>query len=415
MHVKKHKKCRICGNTNLTEVLDLGLQHIQGAFEHPESLKPPYRKVQNKIVRCNTDKYEEGCGLIQSEFSISPEILYRNYWYQSGISQTMTKHLHNIAKEAINILNTSNSLDVLDIAANDGTLLRGYPDFFNRVGIDPSNIALKQKDVKIINEVYPNKQLKNQKFDVITSIACFYDVNEPQEFVNQVKNNLKESGIWIAEFAYWPLMLENLAFDQVLLEHSCHYYLFPFEQLLKQSGLKLFRAEKTNTNGGSIMIYACNEDCDLYENQEWKNNLSTLRFEEFEKELDENKTYENFRNQVKKYLLNLKNLLLEYKQNNKIVHLYAASTKMNVVLEAAEIDSDLIPYAAERSSEKWGAKTLSGIKIISEEDSRKMKPDAYICSLIGFKKEIIEREKEYLNNGGEIIFLPTFEVIKTSI
>jgi SAM-dependent methyltransferase len=412
MHVKKHKRCRICGNSFLTNVLDLGLQHVQGAFEHPNSLKPPYRKIQNKIVRCDTDKNEDACGLIQSEFSASPDILYRNYWYQSGISKTMTEHLQSIAKEAQNILNKNEDLDVLDIAANDGTLLRGYPSSFNRIGIDPSDVALKQKDVEIINEVYPNKKLKNKKFDIITSIACFYDVNEPQEFVAEIKNNLKENGIWIAEFAYWPSMLENLAFDQVLLEHSCHYYLFPFEHLLKKSGLKLFRAEKTQTNGGSIIVYICDEQCDLYEKQEWKTNLRSLRFEEFEKELDENKTYEKFRLEVESYLKKLKSILLEYKNNNKVAHLYGASTKMNVVLEAAGIDSELIPYAAERSPEKWGAKTLFGINIISESDSRKMKPDIYLCSLVGFKKEIIEREKDYLNSGGEIMFLPSFEIVK---
>lgn len=412
MHVKKHKRCRICGNSFLTDVLDLGLQHVQGAFEHPNSPKPPYRKIQNKIVRCDTDKNEDACGLIQSEFSVSPDILYRNYWYQSGISKTMTKHLQSIAEEAKNILNKNENLDVLDIAANDGTLLRGYPSSFNRIGIDPSDIALKQKDIEIINEVYPNKKLENEKFDIITSIACFYDVNEPQEFVTQIKNNLKENGIWIAEFAYWPSMLENLAFDQVLLEHSCHYHLAPFERLLKKSGLKLFRAEKSQTNGGSIIVYICDEQCDLYEKQEWKTNLRSLRFEEFEKELDENETYKKFRFEVESYLKNLKNILLEYKKNNKIVHLYGASTKMNVVLEAAEIDSELIPYAAERSPEKWGAKTLFGINIISENDSRKMKPDIYLCSLVGFKKEIIEREKDYLNSGGKIIFLPSFEIVK---
>ena len=413
MHVKKHKKCRICGNTNLIDILDLGFQHIQGAFEHPDSPKPSYRKIKNKIVRCDTNGFENACGLIQSEFSISPDILYRNYWYQSGISQTMTKHLQNIAQNAISILESQNAnLDVLDIAANDGTLLRAYPDSFNRTGIDPSNISGKQKDIKIINEVYPSKKLLGKKFDIITSIACFYDVNDPQEFVSEIKNNLKENGIWIAEFAYWPLMIENLAFDQILFEHCCHYYLFPFEELLKKSGLKLFRAEKTQTNGGSIIIYACNEDCDVYENQDWKNNLSTLRFEEFEKELDEQKTYENFKNKVLKYLIELKNLLVNYKNDGKIVHLYGASTKMNVVLEAAEIDSSLISCAAERSPEKWGAKTLSGINIISEEESRKIKPDVYICSLVGFKKEIIEREKDYLISGGQIVFLPSMEIVK---
>jgi NDP-4-keto-2,6-dideoxyhexose 3-C-methyltransferase len=159
-------------------------------------------------------------------------------------------------------------------------------------------------------------------------------------------------------------------------------------------------------------VYICDEQCDLYEKQEWKTNLRSLRFEEFEKELDENKTYEKFRLEVESYLKKLKSILLEYKNNNKVAHLYGASTKMNVVLEAAGIDSELIPYAAERSPEKWGAKTLFGINIISESDSRKMKPDIYLCSLVGFKKEIIEREKDYLNSGGEIMFLPSFEIVK---
>lgn len=408
MNVKKHKTCRICGNPHLTEVLDLGKQHIQGAFVHPDYPKAPKRKVSNRIVRCNTDLYEKACGLVQADSSVPPDILYRNYWYQSGISKTMTEHLQNIAKECA-LINNKEESTVLDIAANDGTLLRGYPKHFDKTGIDPSNIAARQKDLNIINEVFPCSKI-NKKFDIITSIACFYDINDPDFFIKEVVRLLNDDGIWVAEFAYWPLMLKNLAFDQILLEHSCHYHLSPFEALLKSNKLKLFRAEKTQTNGGSIMVYVCHEDCDKYQNADWQKNLTDLRFDEFEQELDEEETYLKFRNDVNKYLKNLFELLVKYKKENKKVHLYGASTKMNVVLEAAGIDSNLIEYAAERSKEKWGAETLSGIKIISEEQSKQMKPDAYICSLIGFKEEILLREKQYLESGGSFIFLPSMEI-----
>lgn len=414
MYIKKHKTCRICGNPHLTEVLDLGEQHIQGAFFHPDFAEPSKRKISNRIVRCDKNLNEDACGLIQADISISPDILYRNYWYQSGISSTMSNHLRKIANNCVKILNQESNLSVLDIAANDGTLLRGYPESFNRIGIDPSNVAKKQKDLNIINETFPSRDLPNIQFDIITSIACFYDINEPEIFVKEIKKILKEDGIWVAEFAYLPSMLENLAFDQILFEHCCHYHLEPFERILKASGLKLFNAEMTNTNGGSIMVYVCHEHCNKYKNEDWQNSIKDIRFNEFEKKLDESGPYEIFKNQVNEYLQKLKNLLVEYKKQNKKVHLYGASTKMNVVLEAAGIDCELVEYAAERCKEKYGAKTISGIKIISEEDSKKIKPDAYICSLTTFKEEILLREKDYLNSGGSFIFLPQIEIIGNS-
>lgn len=411
MHVKKHQTCRICGNSHLTEVLDLGEQYIQGAFEHPDSPSPPRRKVSNRIVRCDTSKDENACGLIQADVSVSPEILYRNYWYQSGISQTMTNHLQNIAKEAIKITGFNNGV-VIDIAANDGTLLRGYPDSFKKVGIDPSNIAAKQTDFEIINEVFPTKKLKYDNASIITSIACFYDVNEPYEFVAEIKRILNSDGIWVAEFAYWPSMLENLAYDQILLEHCSHYHLAPFERLLKDNGLKLFRAERTNTNGGSILVYVCHDSCNKYENKDWQENIKKLRFDEFEMELDEQETYDKFAAAVNQSAQDLNDAIQKIVNDGGVVHLYGASTKMNTILEYAGIGPNLVPFAAERSPEKYGASTLSGIRIISEEESRKTATH-YLCSLVGFRDEIIRREKTFLDNGGAFIFpLPTLEVIK---
>lgn len=412
MNVKHHKTCRICGNKNLTEVIDLGYQYIQGAFEHPDSESPPRRKISNRIVRCDTSKEENACGLIQAEVSISPEILYRNYWYKSGVSQTMRNHLKSIVDEALAITNLDKLkyASVIDIGMNDGTLLRNYPSHFRRIGIDPSDIAAEQSDLEVINEVFPVKV--NEKADIVTSIACFYDVNEPTSFAYAVKNILKPEGVWIFEVAYWKSMVENLAFDQILTEHAVHYHLAPIEFLLKQVGLKLFFAKKTPTNGGSIMCFVTHDSYDGYDTLEKQKALKELRFEEFDACLDEDFTYQKFKTEVFKSGEQLHSLLSKERKEGKTIHLYGASTKMNTILQAFSIHPPLVEYAAERSPEKFGAKTLSGIKILSEEESRQMKPDYYLCSLVGFKDEILERESEFLKNGGKFIFpLPKLEVI----
>ena len=403
MHVKKHQTCRICGNPHLTEVLDLGMQHIQGAFEHPNSPSPPRRKVRNRIVRCNTSKNENACGLVQADSSVSPEILYRNYWYQSGISQTMKNHLKSIVDDALEITGFENGL-VLDVASNDGTLLRSYPDSFEKVGIDPSNIAFDQKDFRVINDVFPSMKLNLEPYDIITSIACFYDVNEPEEFVREIKGYLAPDGIWILEVAYLKSILKNLAFDQILLEHCSHYHLAPLEYLINNCGLKIFRAKETDVNGGSIMCYVCHKDCVKYDKPKYQEELRTLRFNEFELELDEAKTYARFRDNVTDCLFKLRNEIKKIVESGKTIHLYGASTKVNVILEAAKIGPELVAFAAERSPEKFGAKTLSNIEILSEASSKALNPNVYLCSLIGFKKEVLEREKDFINSGGSFLF-----------
>jgi len=413
MNIKTRQSCRICGNPNLREVIDLGNQYFQGSFLKEGVASPPKRKVPNLIVRCDTAKSENCCGLIQAKYTIPPKILYTNYWYQSGISQTMKNHLKEIVKQCQSITKI-NSGDVLDIASNDNTLLRAYPDTFNKFGIDPSDIAKKQRDdnITVINDLFPSKRLTDKQFDIITSIACFYDVENPKEFSIKVKEILKESGIWVLEVAYWPSMLENLAYDSIVNEHIVHYHLAPLETLFESIGLKIFNAKKTPTNGGSIMVYICKEECQKYDSQEGEGNLDLIRMQEFDCALDLEETYSAFRGRVVEQKAELLSLIKKIKEEGKTIHIYGASTKLNTILEFCGIDCSVIEFASERSPEKWGAKTLSGIKLISEEESRKMKPDFYLVGPYHFKNEILERERLCRENGTKFIFpLPRVEII----
>jgi hypothetical protein len=414
-----HKqKCRVCGNTDLKEVIDLGEQYFQGCFVKDGIQPPPRRPMPNVIVRCCPENYEDACGLVQTLHSIDTDLLYCNYWYESGISQTMRDHLKSIVDTALDITG-STSGKVLDIASNDNTLLRNYPKEFTKIGIDPSSIAARQtdKDIQVINTTFPSKQvnslIEDGSADIVTSIACYYDIDDPVSFAKEIKKLLSSKGIWIFEVAYWKSLLDNLAYDSIVNEHIVHYHLQPLEAIMKEAGLKFFNVQKTPTNGGAIMCYITHEDNFEYDNRERKQNILNLKIEEYEAYLDTDKPYVEFRKKVEKHKEDLCRLVDDIvNKQNKTIHICGASTKLNTILNYCGIGPELIPYASERSPEKHGAETISGIKLISEEESRAMNPDYYLVGPYHFKDEIIKRETEFIQNGGGFIFpLPELTVV----
>ena len=414
------QSCRVCGNDTFQPVVDLGYQHFQGCFKKDGHAAPPARKTPNRLVRCDTE-HNDGCGLVQTAHSIDTDLLYLNYWYQSGISDTMKKHLRDITIEARSMIPaTSGITKVLDIASNDNTLLRCYEgDRFTRIGIDPSDIAAKQtdKDIHVINDTFPSAQLDemwnvSNTASIITSIACFYDVDDPVKFAMNVGKHLKKDGIWIFEVAYLKSMIDNLSYDSIVNEHVIHYHLYPILRLLDMAGLKLVRARKTGTNGGSVMCYVTHQGCSHYDNKEWRAEITDLKVDEFNASLDTNDIYDDFANRIDQHTSQLKDLIKDINLRGKTIHVYGSSTKLNTLLECCGLTGSDIPYAAERSEEKFGAETMSGIKIISEEESRAMKPDYYLVGPYHFKKEILEREAEAIYQGMKFIFpLPILETL----
>ena len=420
MNIKHRQTCRICGNSHLKEIIDLGYQHLQGSFIKEGKGQTSLRKIPNKIVRCDVSQNENACGLVQTLHTIPPKIMYSNYWYESSIGKTMRDHLKSIVDKATSLV--KNPQKVLDIAMNDATLLLNYKEGVSLYGVDPSDITKKAKEkypnIKIYNDLFPCSEMEKDKllesFDIITSIACFYDLDDPLDFCVNIEKLLSSRGVWIFEMAYLVNIIENLCYDTFCSEHLEHYHIAPIEHLLKRAGLRLIHAETNDINGGSICCYAVKNNNFDYDTQARSDALMRLRFKEFDMALDENKIYEDFKNRIiyQKYEL-VKFLNQEVVKNKKTIHLYGASTKVNVLLGYCLGDdaSKYIKYAAERSSEKFGAETLNGIKIISEDESKQMKPDYYLVGPWHFKNEILQRETEAINSGVKFIFpLPKFSI-----
>ena len=418
MHLIHRKTCRVCGSQALTPVIDLGEQHLQGSFVKPGKELPPMRKIPLTLVRCDPTKDEKACGLLQMEHSVPPEILYSAYWYRSGTNNTMRNHLQGIVNEAVALLGQSSGA-VLDIGCNDGTLLGYYPQDFRKYGVDPSDVAQEiQGDVTVFQDIFPceelAKKVPDNYFQIITSIAMFYDLEDPVSFTKEIARLLAPEGIWIFEMSYMPSMLKMNSYDTICHEHLEYYSLAVIENILKRANMKIVNASLNDINGGSIRCFATHIDNFTYKKEEFYQNLLNLRQEEFDLCLDTDKPYKNFQDRINFHRDELNSLLKRLKKEGKRIHIYGASTKGNTILQWCGIDNRIIDYAAERNPDKYGAFTLgTDIPIISEAESRSMNPDYYLVLPWHFKSEFIEREKEILERGSQLIFpLPNVEIIK---
>jgi len=418
MHLGHRKTCRVCGSSALTPVINLGEQHLQGSFVKPGKEEPPLRKIALSLVRCDPTKDEKACGLLQMEHTVPPEVLYSAYWYRSGTNQTMRNHLQEITEEAASLIGKSNAR-VLDIGCNDGTLLKCYPQDFIKFGVDPSDVAQEiTGDITAIQDIFPSEELtkvlQGEKFDIITSIAMFYDLEDPVSFCKEIKKTLAPDGLWVFEMSYMPSMLKMNSYDTICHEHLEYYSLAVLEYILKQAELKIVDAVLNDINGGSIRCYATHLDNFAFKKQEALTRIKLLRQAEFDMELDTDKPYKNFQDRINVHKEQLVSLLKMLKKEGKSIHIYGASTKGNTILQWCGIDNRIIDVAAERNPDKYGAYTLgTDIPIVSEADSRAMKPDYYLVLPWHFKEEFLKREQETLNSGVGLIFpLPNVEIIK---
>lgn len=418
MHLTYRKTCRVCGSSSLTKVIDLGEQYLQGSFVKLGKEMPSTRKIPMALLRCDPMRDESACGLLQMEHTVPPEVLYSAYWYRSGTNNTMRTHLQGIAEQAASII-TKPEARVLDIGCNDGTLLGFYPDRYKKFGVDPSDVAQEiSGNVTVMQDIFPSdellKILQGSQCDIITSIAMFYDLENPIEFTKEIKNILAPEGIWIFEMSYMPTMLKMNSYDTICHEHLEYYSLAVIEYILKQADMKVFNVEHNNINGGSLRCYATHANNFAYRSDEYSNNIRKMRQEEFDLELDTDKPYKNFQDRINLHREELISLLNKLKKEGKKIHIYGASTKGNTILQWCGINHLMIDYAAERNPDKYGAYTLgTDIPIVSEADSRAMNPNYYLVLPWHFKEEFIEREKEVLARGIGFIFpLPTVEIVK---
>ena len=238
----------------------------------------------------------------------------------------------------------------------------------------------------------------------------FYDLEEPQKFVDDVASLLADDGIWHFEQSYMPSMLRTNSYDTICHEHVEFYSFKVVRNLLEQCGMRVLDVQMNAINGGSFAVTACKKNAAL------KSNTPIINWmirQEDDLGLDTPKPYRDFEDRVFKHRKNLVELIKALVADDKKIIGYGASTKGNVLLQFCGLTTKHIPYIAEVNEEKFGAFTPgTNIPIISEAEAKAMKPDYFFVLPWHFKDSIVRREKEYIEQGGKFIFpLPEIEIV----
>jgi hypothetical protein len=268
--------------------------------------------------------------------------------------------------------------------------------------------------IKLIENYFSASTFKavygDKKAKIVTSIAMFYDLESPLKFMQDVKEILAEDGVWVFEQSYMPTMLEQNAYDTICHEHLEYYSLRQIKWMTDRIGFKILTVELNNINGGSFCVTVAKHNS-TYEPS--FRAIQALLHQEENRGLNTLNPYSDFKDRVFRHREELIKFFKEAKRANQTILGYGASTKGNVVLQFCGFGETDIPAIADRNPEKYGCFTPGTmIPIISEEEARRRKPDYFLPLPWHFRDEFIQREGQYLEDGGKFLFhLPNIEII----
>jgi hypothetical protein len=399
--IRKIKHCLLCKNKKIKKIFSLGNLFVSNFVNK--------KQINNGIKSPLTLIYCPKCTLLQLSHIAPQEIMYKRfYWYRSGVTKTMRKALKDIYKSSLKHIKLCKNDVVLDIGANDGTLLKYYNKNIKTIGCEPAkNLVseLKKNCNYVLNDFWSYNKLNNilkkkklKKPKIIMAIGMFYDLENPNKFIRDSALALDKKGIFIAQLMCLKSMIDKNDIGNICHEHIEFYSLKSLKYLFESNGLEIFRIEENDINGGSYRIFCRKLNKGSIELAK-ENVLTSVK--KFVKRVKKNKS------------ITMKFINKEVRKGKKIF-LYGASTKGNTLLQYYNLNNKIIPLAAERSPEKWNKFTIgTGIKIISEKRARKLNPDYFLVAPWAFIKEFVKRESAWLKKGGKFIVpFPKFKLIK---
>lgn len=395
--------CRLCGSPALDPILDLGMLWLP-TFPAPGTLDAqPVAPLDLRLCRA--------CSLVQLLHTVDPEILYRQYWYRSSINEAMQAELTDVVRRALQVTSVAADEVVVDVGANDGYLLSQYPAF-NR---HPCRIAYEPAD-NLQEVLAPHAELVIQgyfpahahhhvlKVKILTSIACFYDVEDPCAFVRAVDACLHPDGVWVVQMQDLAQMVDQHAFDNICHEHLTYWSLAAFCTALAGTDLHVVHAERRAINGGSLRLLVQRTAHPVHPSVEHLLLLERLSISW--------QALERFAWHVSEARTMIQAMVEESTRRGLTIDLYGASTKANTLLQYCDLGAASIRQAWERNPEKIGRLTATGIPIVEEAEGRAAPPDLLLCGVWQFREHVLHREAEYLRAGGQILFpLPDVDLV----
>jgi len=410
---KRIHNCRICGNTELIPVVDLGEQYLTGVFPRRNTAST-LTKGPLRLVKCHGGNGV--CGLLQLEHTYDLAEMYGdNYGYRSGLNDSMVRHLRSKVTTICSASGLRHGDLVIDIGSNDGTTLGSYPDNLLLVGIDPTGEKFRSSypsHVKLIPDFFSaglvTRAFPGRKAKVVTSISMFYDLESPVDFARDVASILDpKDGIWVLEQSYMPLMLERNAYDTICHEHLEYYSLKQLAWVAERAGLKIVEVALNDINGGSFSVVATHR---ASKHSDGNGSVSRMLAEEERAGLSGLAPYRAFFDRVLQSRASLRDFVSKVHQDGKRLCGLGASTKGNVLLQYCGFGAGDIEVIGEVNPDKFGALTPgSWIPIDDEAKVLASSPD-YLLVLPWHFRDFFLRNAALA--GRRLVFpLPRLDVV----
>jgi NDP-4-keto-2,6-dideoxyhexose 3-C-methyltransferase len=404
-------------------ILELGEHYVSDFLNADETSTD--RKKYSLDLYLDT---ELGAVRLASEKLPPAEAMWGRYWYRSGTNATMTRELGRIVEQITERVPYKPGDIWLDIACNDGTLLKQVPTDMVKVGIDPCDddyYAESSKHATVVQDYFSLDAWKKsgygaEKAKIITCIAMFYDLDNPNPFIKDLYEVLDDDGIMVLQMSYTPLMLEQMAFDNICHEHVYYYSLSSLALLFGKHGFTIIDADVNDTNGGSLRIYVAKDKADpkIFGTQQLRQVCmyrvdALLSTEQETFDITNPLIWTTFGERLDKLKADIVKFVKTAREEGKTIYGYGASTKGNTLLQLFGLTANDIVAIAERSPYKFGKKTVgSEIPIISEDEMRAAKPDYLLVLPWHFIDEFVKREKDFLEAGGALVVpCPEFKII----
>jgi dTDP-4-dehydrorhamnose reductase len=407
---KPHKNCRCCGSNNMTKYLDLGIMPLANNLEFTSKLAKEKDKFPLQIMFCND------CGLSQLSVVINPSKMFSYYTYRSSINGGYVKHCNKMAYELSKRFGLGQDSFVIDIAGNDGALLKEFKKVFNPkvLNVDPATnltAIAEQQGITSLAKFWgydTSKEVvkKYGKADLIIATNVFAHVDNIIEFLISAKETLSTKGVLIIEFPYLVDFINNKEYDTTYFEHLSYVSITPIEKLCKKLNLKLFDVEKQSIHGGTTRLSIChNEEYEVTEN------VFNFTKHELENGFMDLERYINWAEDINQTIKDFSNKLLNLKLQGFSISGFGASAKGNTLLNSCKVTTDLMDYIADETPEKIGKfSPTTGIPIVNKQKIIDSPTDYIVILAWNFQEEIINKLRS-IYKGKFIVPVPEFKII----
>ena len=411
--VRGIEHCRICSSKDLVKYLDLGMMPLANNLAASANDAKAMQRFPMQVMYCRD------CSLSQLSVVVDPRELFSHYTYRSSVNKGYVRHCRTMAESTGEMLELTTEDLVVDIAGNDGALLK---EFKNALGVKVLNVdpaenisAIAEADgIPTLNEFWSMDVAKtilekHQRPKLITATNVFAHVDDVRTFFDAAKSCLHQEGALMLEFPYGVDFIEHREFDTIYFEHLSYVLIEPVMQLAAQTGLEVFDVQKQDIHGGTVRVFIGGVGC-----HEVRPSVATFVGNEKSGGFHDDKKYLEWNQEIDKLIVDLRQQLQELKDGGATIAAFAASAKGNTLLNACRLDAGTIDYIVDDTPEKIGKFSPgTGIAIVDRSVLEANPPDYLVILAWNFARELMASTSGYQEQGGQYILpIPSFRIVE---